>query len=1045
MFVKQVRLDRFGSWNDASIEGLGPGLHVLQGSGRAAVHFVRSVFFGFNTRSRQGFLPAESRGFGGAITVSTPAGLQTISRYDDGSSDGRLTVEHEDGSLIGRRHVQELLAGVSSATFEQMFAVDFSERPQLRDLIREAQAVGVDVVGGLNSLRVQELCQLLASKRGELRSVPIPSLSLEELRSRRQQLGDEIEDISRQLDSCDLESQQRILEAEIRKLQNAIDDEQRNLRSVERLLHECVAEKRELLKSQDRRGENPSNDGESLQELGRLDQQIERWQSVVLEIVERKQLLQPLVPESDAPLNCSEVRQHLRSLEEQISSLRAGYLEADGDRWQDAQLRGHYSAKLQQLQEMVYRICRELSESESRVREITWSREMAQLTRCERELKAAIHNLSLRRRQLLARLPQTEVQISQPEHVEFCRCHSHPRTQDSPSIDCVPANGRVVQLEFEITDAERRRDNAIKTLDELDGELVEVRARLANLNDFGYRELVVRLETCREQFDRVEQELQHAQLRHELVVATEQLEQEIERFEARTSSSVVEQANASLRRVSGGDFDNLEIVGHEAFVRDEHNRRVEWTTLADGARDQVYLALSLAIVSELHRRGVQLPVVLHAAFTHMESGDIPEAAEVIRDFSRQSPQVLICTRHEHVVDVFRLCNASVHEISVQVSAAPLPSLQMPVELEGGDWDAEESPDRPEVSWPHPSSVQTTPPADLAPFHLSEDCPIEDTPSLDEANAVRFRKIGVMTVGDLLNLAPAAAAESLKYAGISEEQIRSWQAQASLVCRVPHLRPYDARILVACGVTDVDQLSRMQPAQVREIVQRFANSSRGQAVLMSGTEFELSRVTEWIKESQRSNGRTQASGHRTNSRHPSSARRTSTSNRSLGQPAGTNVHTSVLKIDRSSGWKFYLETNDPIGEAPSIGPRTAERLDAAGINTVADLLRADADELAQRLQHNRTNADTIRQWQQQTSLVCRVPQLRGHDAQILVALGITDPTELAGQKPEELWDKVAPFVATNQGKRIIRNGKTPDLAEMADWIHWAGAARTLSAA
>ena len=70
---------------------------------------------------------------------------------------------------------------------------------------------------------------------------------------------------------------------------------------------------------------------------------------------------------------------------------------------------------------------------------------------------------------------------------------------------------------------------------------------------------------------------------------------------------------------------------------------------------------------------------------------------------------------------------------------------------------------------------------------------------------------------------------------------------------------------------------------------------------------------------------------------------------------------------------------------------------------------------------------------------------GHPATLIVALGIGDPDELARQDPQELWDKVAPFVITNQGKRIIRNGKTPDADEVTEWIHWAGAARALDAA
>ena len=91
------------------------------------------------------------------------------------------------------------------------------------------------------------------------------------------------------------------------------------------------------------------------------------------------------------------------------------------------------------------------------------------------------------------------------------------------------------------------------------------------------------------------------------------------------------------------------------------------------------------------------------------------------------------------------------------------------------------------------------------------------------------------------------------------------------------------------------------------------------------------------------------------------------------------------------------------------------------------------------------AEVLRQWQHQTILACRVPQLRGHDAQILVAVGVTDPEQLAAANADELWDRVRRFVETKEGKRLIRNGKEPDLLEVRDWIEWASAARALHAA
>ena len=72
-------------------------------------------------------------------------------------------------------------------------------------------------------------------------------------------------------------------------------------------------------------------------------------------------------------------------------------------------------------------------------------------------------------------------------------------------------------------------------------------------------------------------------------------------------------------------------------------------------------------------------------------------------------------------------------------------------------------------------------------------------------------------------------------------------------------------------------------------------------------------------------------------------------------------------------------------------------------------------------------------------------MRGHDAQILVACGISDPAKLSAMDADSLWAIVKPFIKTPEAKRIIRNGKAPDKAEISDWIEWAQSSRTLAAA
>lgn len=144
-------------------------------------------------------------------------------------------------------------------------------------------------------------------------------------------------------------------------------------------------------------------------------------------------------------------------------------------------------------------------------------------------------------------------------------------------------------------------------------------------------------------------------------------------------------------------------------------------------------------------------------------------------------------------------------------------------------------------------------------------------------------------------------------------------------------------------------------------------------------------------------------------------------------------------------KFYLDLEDHIEAAPSIGPKTAERFEAVGVVTVADFLRQTAESMATKIDYKRITASIIRQWQHQARLICRVPFLRGHDSQLLVACGITEPEDLSVMHPEKLFNVIGPFSDTKEGLKIIRSGKKPDLAEIKDWISWAQQTRSLQAA
>lgn len=139
------------------------------------------------------------------------------------------------------------------------------------------------------------------------------------------------------------------------------------------------------------------------------------------------------------------------------------------------------------------------------------------------------------------------------------------------------------------------------------------------------------------------------------------------------------------------------------------------------------------------------------------------------------------------------------------------------------------------------------------------------------------------------------------------------------------------------------------------------------------------------------------------------------------------------VEKAPRERRRLALEDPVVEAPSIGPKTAVRLEAAGVLTVADLLRAEPAALAEELDAAFVNEKTVRDWQDQCRLLLDLPRLRGRDAQILVGAGYRSAASIAGRQPEQLLTAVEPFLNSEAGARVLRDGRRPGLREATLWV------------
>ena len=158
----------------------------------------------------------------------------------------------------------------------------------------------------------------------------------------------------------------------------------------------------------------------------------------------------------------------------------------------------------------------------------------------------------------------------------------------------------------------------------------------------------------------------------------------------------------------------------------------------------------------------------------------------------------------------------------------------------------------------------------------------------------------------------------------------------------------------------------------------------------------------------------------------------------GDPEGLDDGTVQTK-------RFYLVPTDAIVNAPSIGPKTAARLNSVGIDIVRDLLDGDAEQIAQSLNVRHITAARIRNWQSQARLVCTVPWLRGTHAQLLVGAGYDTLDKLVGSDPVALSAAILRFASTTEGQGVLRSGPVPDVTRVQIWLGHAAAAEPRRAA
>ncbi|MEQ1649365.1 MAG: DUF4332 domain-containing protein [Hyphomicrobiaceae bacterium] len=141
-------------------------------------------------------------------------------------------------------------------------------------------------------------------------------------------------------------------------------------------------------------------------------------------------------------------------------------------------------------------------------------------------------------------------------------------------------------------------------------------------------------------------------------------------------------------------------------------------------------------------------------------------------------------------------------------------------------------------------------------------------------------------------------------------------------------------------------------------------------------------------------------------------------------------TSTPRTTRNAA---TLPLDADVVDAPSIGPKTAERLLAIGITRVSELLAGDSATIAKKLDTRWIGTTTVDDWKAQTKLATVVPGLRDTHTQLLVGAGYRDARTLADADPDQLAADVLAFAVSNEGRRLLRDSTPPDMDKVKSWL------------
>ena len=720
-------------------------------------------------------------------------------------------------------------------------------------------------------------------------------------------------------------------------------------------------------------------------------------------------------------------------------------------------------------------LCHELGQQFRQVRHRTAAAELKQLRNCYNDLEESVKRLMQRRHSIIEQIHGFDpegAELVLRGNQQFCalaqqegyhRARRRFASQTIPFTQTVAPQTHRESDQWQLESMQQQRNDVHVENIRAEAELRRLVSERDIVIDRNNR-LLGNERGLRRQLEQIESDLGHESAEYDSI---RELPIDPPRHANASLSRIFQRAGQSLSKLTGGQWIGLNSTEHAVgFAATNGSGLSTKAELLDRrTQNQVAFSLCLAVISHFRERGESLPFVLtgvqniaagigNAALTSLLDECLSAGQQIIASVCRAVDANVFAALRPVVIELPEakstalawggsLTLADSHTFREPIAKTISQSWIAPAFSRYQAERARESSAEPLYQFPinrspyveRSRNTETSAKAETSAlgsgFTLSSL--IRDTGACVPMEIAVLDRCRIRTIDELLDLDAESMSRTLAEPHITPSQIRRWQACCWLLICVPDMAIGDAQVLVECGIKSPEQLEEVRGEMLlRKLGEHLSATGRSAAI----SRYNVERINSWM----RSLARTRPTWKQLN--------------RYQIQPtlaAAENTTTAIdypkPRTEESSreAMRYHLNLNDAVDAAPSIGAKVYQQLVQIGVRTIHDFLNRTSDDISRHLDNRRLSGDTIAQWQQQARIACSIPNLRRHDAQILVACGVTEPQKLAAMNANELFDMVNRFVRSKAGMRMLRSGKKPDLAEVTDWIRWAQHTRSLQAA